>query len=92
MKPDIKTRIAKGEFSSKLPYGDTPESRKAWRVDTYHLEEDVFRAALLVELGIEDHPKAGRLWRMAWEKQHHGGLYAVFDEAEYLSQLLLGED
>ena len=47
-----------------------------------------FSAELLKELGIADHPKAGILWSMAWDRGHANGLESVEQEAEELSELL----
>jgi hypothetical protein len=87
MKKDLRTRIAEGEFTSKLDYGKTSESRKAWREDTQHLT-GVFKQAVLEELGIENHPKAPILWKLAWEAGHNSSFYDVLSHAEDFSELL----
>lgn len=67
---------------------------ETWRQNTkaYNDNENKiisdFSVELLKELGIADHPKAGILWSMAWERGHAWGLESVEQEAEELSELL----
>lgn len=47
-----------------------------------------FKNDLLKELGITDHPKAQRLFDIAWDKGHSMGYSEVYSEAEELADLL----
>jgi hypothetical protein len=89
MKKDLRTRIAEGEFTSKLDYGKTSKSRKAWRNDTERLV-GLFKQALLEELNIEDknHIEAEILWKMAWNNGQATSFYEVLDNAKrFLARL-----
>ena len=47
-----------------------------------------FKADVLAENGITDHPKADKLYEMAWERGHSSGIQEVAMYAEELSELL----
>jgi hypothetical protein len=61
-------------------------------VKTYHLFEGEilkeFKEELLKRLGLEGHPRANKLYEMAWERGHSSGLSEVVYSAESLAELL----
>ncbi len=50
---------------------------------------NAFKNEVLTALGIASHPKAEKLWDMAWDKGHSHGFYQIASEAEELAELLL---
>lgn len=58
-----------------------------WRNEQHRLHA-LFRKDLLEDLGITNHPKADKLFEMAWDNGHSEGLQAVYDWAVELSELL----
>ncbi len=48
----------------------------------------LFKKDLLEDLGITDHPKADKLYDMAWEDVHSAGLEEVYNVALDLVELL----
>jgi hypothetical protein len=61
-------------------------------LDNYNRDQknvtDQFKADLLEELGITNHPKAELLFNMAWEEGHSEGYQSVFYYADMFSELL----
>jgi len=47
-----------------------------------------FREEAFEILGLTNHPKADKLWEIAWEEGHPYGLYAVLDYIVDLATLL----
>lgn len=47
-----------------------------------------FKNTVLTEIGIADHPKADKLWQMAWDNDHSYGYRAVEERAYELSELI----
>lgn len=60
---------------------------RAWDAKRYAVYAE-FKADVLAELGISGHPKADKLYAMAWDRGHSEGYSAVFDRAEELSELI----
>ena len=62
-------------------------------MDAYRTGErnayNALKVALLEDLGLADHPKAERLFSMAWEDGHSEGYHAVYSRAEDLSELMV---
>ena len=48
-----------------------------------------FEASVLDDLGLTGHPKAGKLWSIAWSLGHSNGYLEVAQYAEMLSELLV---
>lgn len=63
------------------------ERLKLYR-ESVHKVELRFRADLLEALGIQNHPKANKLYDMAWEEGHSEGYRCVADVAEELAELI----
>lgn len=63
------------------------EAMIARRADEGRLYES-FKEDTLAELDITKHPKAERLWSLAWERGHATGFMTVLEEAEELVDLL----
>lgn len=49
---------------------------------------DLLRADLEIEHGVADHPKAGKLWSLAWDHGHSSGYSEVIGYYEELAELL----
>lgn len=79
-------RISKGYYS---PATTTQlRTRLQYNVELERLEQTVFKIDALVTLGIENHPKADRAWKMAWDRGHASGLVDVYLELKELCELL----
>ena len=86
--------INAGKYRNDKPYPlhnmVRPEARKQFAA--YRKEEErlygLFRADLLAELGITEHPKADTLFRIAWDRGHSSGFSEVANEAVALVELL----
>lgn len=63
------------------------EARKVHYADERRLTE-LFKQDALAELGLTDHPKAEKLWTLANERCHDGGLIEVWHELDSLAGLL----
>jgi hypothetical protein len=64
---------------------------KEARAIYYEFEKQIlseFQDELISRLGLLDHPKANKLYEMAWEHGHASGLGEVASYAEDLAQLL----
>lgn len=59
----------------------------AYRAETVRLDK-LFKQDVLALLGIADHPKADKLFDMAWGDCHSEGLQAVAFRCEELAELL----
>lgn len=51
----------------------------------------LFKKDALNDVGLIDHPKAEKVFSLAWEKGHSGGLNDVYCELGELADLLIGE-
>lgn len=49
---------------------------------------DKFKQDLLIELGIANHPKADKVFEMAWDDRHDEGHEAVYEYASDLADLI----
>jgi len=60
--------------------------------DAYNRESgeiyDTFKADVLAELGLTDHPKADKLFGMAWDHGHSSGYSDVLSWAEEFAELV----
>lgn len=88
----ILERIATGTY--KVPYEDPPSESREARAARYkaHAERadamyDRFKADLLEENGLTGHPRADRLFRMAYDRGS-GDLTQIVGHFEELAQLL----
>jgi hypothetical protein len=50
--------------------------------------EEEFRKDLYVDLGIEGHPKADKLYSIAYEQGHNSGMYDVYLIAKDLVEII----
>lgn len=87
---DIYTRIQDGDYKNKLPYESRSKNPEAYKA---YIEEDArvltkFRADVLADLGLTNHPKANKLYDLAWERGHSSGYYEVYGNALDLATLL----
>jgi hypothetical protein len=88
----LSEKIHQNAYTTNLPYpmgrsDEDMEARRAYRVDQARLDAQ-FKADVLEDLGLTNHPKADVLWRMAWENGKGSGSYSVYSEAQDLSELL----
>ena len=65
---------------------DLDAYRAKWAVRAAY---EFFKTELLKDLGIADHPKAERLFTMAWEDGQSEGYEAVYSRAEDRSELMV---
>ncbi len=81
------------EYAKQLALYETLNAGYRADLDAYRAGErasyDLFKTELLKDLGIADHPKADRLFSMAWERGHSEGYHSVYSEAEDLSDLMV---
>ncbi len=63
------------------------KARQAYNAEANQLKEQ-FKRDLFEDLGIAGHPKAEKLFAMAWENGHSGGYKQVYDEADTLADLI----
>lgn len=61
--------------------------RSAWSTETSRIEDE-FKKELLKFLEVADHPKADKLWQLAWEQGHSDGFNEVAMHAEELAELI----
>lgn len=64
------------------------EARDAYRAEDNRLTQQ-FRADLEAEYGLTGHPKADKLWNLAWEEGHSSGLNEVYLCYDRFSELVL---
>lgn len=88
----FRERIDGGEFTNKLDYPVTgsikaDRLRAAYRVEDGRLKE-LFKAELLKELGLTDHPAADRFWVQCWEDGHSSGFAEVYNVAMNWADIL----
>lgn len=96
--PDHPHRPIKADEESNADYGKRLDAHSfelaEWkeRLKLYHEArrkvDARFRDDLLEALGIQNHPKANKLYDMAWEEGHSEGYRRVADVAEELAELL----
>ena len=88
-------RIRAGEFDNKLDYprsitgGDIAAARRAYDAESRALY-DLFKSELLKDLGLDGHPKAEKVFSMAWDDGHSSGSYEdVYNYAGDYAKLVL---
>ncbi len=91
-KPAEKDYPSHAAYGQALDQWETDKEQWLRLVDEYHAANgrvnQSFEAEILEALGITDHPKARKLWEMAYERGHSGGYYEVAQEAERLVELI----
>lgn len=92
-KPVKRSYETNTDYGKRLDYYDDvemPQYRKD--KDLYHKKRndvyELFKQNLLSMLEIEKHPKADKLFSLAWERGHSNGYYEVALEASELVDLL----
>lgn len=75
---------ARSMYATKEDY---VQARTEWIAKDNSVKSEL-KADILAELGITNHPKADKLYEMAWEAGHSEGYYSVFDRAEELAELI----
>ena len=79
-------------FDARLDEYDNAVEEWLIRLREYRTLEtqviEVFKRDLLVSLDLTEHPKANRLYAMAWEHGHSSGYAEVAMYAEELAELL----
>lgn len=94
----IREQIAAGKYNNKVPYPDRklPAQELHSKLKAYHAGADVARAEFRVDLESEyhmsHHPKADKLWNLAWEHGHSSGLVDVVHYYEDFLELITPED
>lgn len=73
--------------TNTLPYGTTPEERKAFREEDRRLIA-LFEHDLAEENGMLEHPKRYLLWSKAWDQGHSSDLDSVVFWYEDLLELV----
>ena len=76
------------EYPPKADHPALVAKRRAFRVEANRLEHTEFKAEALVAVGLADHPKADKAWRMAWGQGHSEGLESVLEYLIDLADLL----
>jgi len=91
-KPAEKDYKSHSDYGQALDQWEADQSQWLKMVDEYHSANgkvnQSFQAEILATLGIANHPKASKLWEMAYERGHSGGYYEIAQEAERLAELL----
>jgi hypothetical protein len=70
-----------------VPSKKDPEASKAYHTDRIRLDNE-FKADLLADLGITNHPKADLLYSKAYEMGHSSGRSEVYNYALDLVELI----
>lgn len=68
-------KISSGYYHSKLPWAPVqkdPQVAKAYHADCARLSDE-FRDDLLADLGLTNHPKADKLYSLAYAYGHSSG-------------------
>jgi len=86
MKMDLLGKIEAGDYNVPNDVYDR-DGRAEYRRQMYELKMK-FKEDLLRYLGITGHPKADRLWEMAWDDGHSSGYEDVLSCAETFVDLL----
>lgn len=92
----VRDNIESGVYNNMLPWAKTGEAREAYRAEDRRIREK-FRADLENEYGIREalgslritQAKADRLWSLAWDHGHSGGLNEVVGFYEDFVDLVL---
>lgn len=83
----VRKNLENGAYKSKLDYN---ANRLLYSKDEGRLCE-VFRLDLLEENGVSYHPKADKVWQLAWAHGHSAGLYEVLYYFEEFVELIKEE-
>jgi hypothetical protein len=86
----VSEKLASGYYRSKLswvPLKKDPAAAKAYHEDCTRLSAE-FRADVLADLGITDHPKADLLFSKAYDMGHSSGFSEVYSYAQDLVELI----
>ena len=83
---DVRDNIENGDYDVKFSYNNR-EDRQKWRAEQKRLELR-FRADIELEYGTTAHPKADKLYAMAWELGHSSGLLEVKNRYDDLVELV----
>jgi hypothetical protein len=99
---DLWNAVQAGKYNTDLPYPayltlgqrQDPDKvaehravRQAYLEDENRLERQ-FHDDLLEALGVADHPKADKLYQIAWDQGHASGYTEVMNAANELVELL----
>lgn len=76
------------ETYNTLIGNDIKAARAAYRNDIRRLEREVFKADLADAYGVSNHPKADRVFELAWDRGHDAGLGDVLIEYDDLVELI----
>lgn len=101
MKPEVKIstkdKIEMGLFENKLPYPliagskqskqEITEARQAYRSEDVRIHNE-FRKSLEEEFGMVGHPKANKLFEIAWREGHSEGYQSIVYWYEELYELV----
>lgn len=79
------------QYKSTLPFATRKENAEV--NEAYYTEmrrlEDQFKVDLLADLGLTGHPKADKVYALAWQRGHSSGYSEVYNEAIDLAELVL---
>ena len=67
---------------------DTYRELQAKFADRCNEVDEAFKRAALADLGLTDHPKADKLWTLAWEYGHSAGYQEIWNYAQEFAELL----
>ena len=81
----IHDNISQGKYRNRLEFFET--TRDIYRAETNRLDAQ-FRADLEAEHGLANHPKADKIYSLAWEYGHSAGYIEVALYYEDLIELI----
>lgn len=84
----ISQAIKRGQPVPETPVEDWQAARNEHNSETRRLESQ-FRFDALEEVGLKDHSKADRAYRLAWKQGHSAGLTEVLSLLHDLADLVL---
>lgn len=93
VKPIKQKGESNAEFGKRLDAYEGYDLPK-WRIliEEYRLAvnrvNETFKTDLLAALGLNNHPKANKVYGMAWDRGHSSGYAQVAYESQELSELL----
>lgn len=88
---DVYPAESKAYTEALHAYESAAERHRAAEADRSRRQSELdaeFRCDVLAAIGLADHPKAGLLYQMAYQRGHSGGYREVLSEAEDLAELL----
>jgi len=91
----IMENINAGKYQNQVPFPREKfpnkeahyEALKGYRAGE-HTARELFKKDLFEAYGLEGHPKAERLYEIAWSHGHSSGYYEVLNWFDELSELL----